>query len=105
VAGFSRYNAYNEALSEIEIGWTFLARSHWGGVYNGEMKRLMLDHAFRYVRSVIFLVGPQNIRSQKAMEKIGAVREGSPRNGRGHEAVVYRIAAGRKALVAADERG
>src|SRR6185436_11137836 len=40
--GSSRYADYNEAKSEIEIGWTFLARAHWGGVYNGEMKRLML---------------------------------------------------------------
>ena len=51
---------------EIEIGWTFLARSHWGGTYNGEMKQLMLRHAFKFVNSVIFLVGPQNLRSQRA---------------------------------------
>jgi RimJ/RimL family protein N-acetyltransferase len=32
---------------EIEIGWTFLARRHWGGHINGEIKRLMLIHAFQ----------------------------------------------------------
>jgi len=42
---------------------------------------------------VIFLVGPQNVRSQKAVEKLGAIREGPTREVRGHEAAVYRIAA------------
>jgi len=42
--------------SEIEIGWTFLARSHWGGLYIREMKRLMLRHAFQFVDRVIFLI-------------------------------------------------
>src|SRR6266480_4149475 len=46
--GSSRFHGYDEQRSEIEIGWTFLARSHWGGVYNGEIKRLMLQHAFRF---------------------------------------------------------
>ena len=76
IIGSSRFHAYDEEKSEIEIGWTFLARSHWGGVYNGEMKQLMLRHAFRFVNSVVFLVGPQNLRSQKALEKIGGVRVG-----------------------------
>src|SRR5271154_2097028 len=40
VIGSSRFNAYDSEKSEIEIGWTFLARSHWGGSYNGEMKQL-----------------------------------------------------------------
>src|ERR1044071_1256890 len=68
--GSTRFHGYDEEKSEIEIGLTFLARSHWGGRYNGEMKRLMLEHAFRFVRSGVFLVGPQNHRSQKAVEKI-----------------------------------
>jgi RimJ/RimL family protein N-acetyltransferase len=72
VIGSSRYDGYDEADSEIEIGWTFLARSHWGGSYNGEMKRLMLTHAFRFVQRVVFRVGPNNRRSQRALENIGA---------------------------------
>ena len=75
--GSSRFHGYDSEKSEIEIGWTFLARSRWGGVYNREMKRLMLRHAFRFVNCVVFLVGPQNVRSQRAMEKIGGVRAGS----------------------------
>ena len=92
VIGSSRFHGYDSAKSEIEIGWTFLARSRWGGIHNGEMKRLMLRHAFRFVNSVIFLVGPQNVRSQKAMEKIGGVRAGSRRDSAGRESLVYRIA-------------
>ena len=91
--GSSRFHAYDEEKSEIEIGWTFLARSYWGGVYNGEMKQLMLRHAFRFVNSVVFLVGPQNLRSQKALEKIGGVRVGSRRDSLGRDSVVYQITA------------
>jgi RimJ/RimL family protein N-acetyltransferase len=91
VIGSSRFHGYDERRSEIEIGWTFLARSHWGGVYNGEMKRLMLRHAFGFVDSVVFSIGPQNIRSQRAVERIGAVREGSRVDGNGREHVIYRI--------------
>src|SRR5438128_2752155 len=91
VIGSSRFHGYDQDKSEIEIGWTFLARSHWGGVYNREMKQLMLRHAFQYVNSVIFLVGPQNLRSQRAMEKIGGFRAGSRRDGGGRESFVYQI--------------
>jgi RimJ/RimL family protein N-acetyltransferase len=91
VIGSSRYHGCDEDKSEVEIGWTFLARSHWGGVYNGEMKRLMLRHAFRFVNSVVFLVGPQNLRSQKAVEKIGAVRVGSRPDASGRVSFVYQI--------------
>jgi N-acetyltransferase len=93
VIGSSRFHGYDSEKGEIEIGWTFLARSHWGGVYNREMKQLMLRHAFRFVNSVIFLVGPQNVRSQRAMEKIGGVRAGSRLDSGGRESLVYRITA------------
>lgn len=92
VIGSSRYHGFDEEASEVEIGWTFLARSHWGGAFNGEMKRLMLRHAFRFVRTVVFLVGPENLRSQRAVEKIGAVRTGLRPARHGGEAVVYAIA-------------
>ena len=91
VIGSSRFHGYNPEKSEIEIGWTFLARSCWGGRYNGEMKRLMLRHAFRYVTSVIFLIGADNLRSQKAVEKIGAVRAGSRADAHGRPSILYRL--------------
>lgn len=93
VIGSSRFHGYDQEKSEIEIGWTFLARSHWGGVYNREMKQLMLRHAFRFVNNVIFLVGPQNVRSQRALEKIGGVRVGSRPDGGGRDSFVYQITA------------
>jgi RimJ/RimL family protein N-acetyltransferase len=93
VIGSSRFHGYNEGQNEIEIGWTFLARSHWGGIYNREMKQLMLQHAFKFVNSVIFLVGPGNLRSQRAVEKIGGVRVGSRPDGSGRDSYVYRITA------------
>jgi RimJ/RimL family protein N-acetyltransferase len=93
VIGSSRFHGYDEQKSEIEIGWTFLARSHWGGIYNGEMKRLMLRHAFRFVNRVLFRIGPHNFRSQRAVEKIGAVRAGSSLDASGRESLVYQIEA------------
>lgn len=71
VIGSTRYCNNVPAESEIEIGYTFLVRSHWGGRCNGEMKRLMLDHAFRFVDNVIFRIGVTNWRSRRAVEKIG----------------------------------
>ncbi len=91
VIGSSRFHGYDEEKSEVEIGWTFLARSHWGDIYNRDMKRLMLQHAFGFVESVIFVVGVRNLRSQWAVEKIGAVRVGSRTDAGGRESVVYQI--------------
>jgi N-acetyltransferase len=91
VIGSSRFYGYDEAKSEVEIGWTFLARSHWGGTYNREMKQLMLRHAFRFIDHVVFLIGPKNLRSQKAMEKIGGVRVGSRPDASGRDSFVYQI--------------
>ncbi len=93
VIGSSRFHGYNKKRSEVEIGWTFLARSHWGGIYNGEMKQLMLQHAFRFVNCVVFLVGLQNLRSQRAVEKIGGVRVGLRPDGGGRNSYVYQITA------------
>jgi L-amino acid N-acyltransferase YncA len=89
--GSTRYLAYDQEKSEVEIGFTFLGIEYWGGTYNGEMKKLMLDHAFQWVNSVVFLVGPTNTRSQKSVEKIGAVRDGVRTDATGLEAWLYRI--------------
>jgi len=94
IIGATRFHGYSDCRSEIEIGWTFLARSHWGGRYNFELKQLLLRHAFRFVRHVIFLVDPGNLRSQRAMEKIGGIRDGTRPNAAGRQSVVFRISAG-----------
>jgi RimJ/RimL family protein N-acetyltransferase len=93
VIGSSRYHGYDEVAGEVEIGWTFLARSHWGGRYNGEMKRLMLEHAFRFVGRVVFLIDPGNHRSQRAVEKLGAVRIGMRADTSGRPSSAFQITA------------
>jgi RimJ/RimL family protein N-acetyltransferase len=77
IIGSTRFHGYDPEKSEIEIGWTFLARKYWGGRFNAEMKDLLLNHAFKFVKSVVFFVGEDNVRSQKAMEKIGAIKVGT----------------------------
>jgi len=77
IIGSTRFYGYNPERSEIEIGWTFLARKYWGGRHNAEMKQLMLAHAFKFVENVVFFVGENNFRSQRATEKIGAVKSGT----------------------------
>jgi len=91
VIGSSRFHGYDEQNSEVEIGWSFLARSHWGGTYNGEIKRLMLRHAFRFVDRVVLLVSPNNLRSQRAVEKIGGIRAGSRPDASGRESYLYEV--------------
>ena len=75
IIGASRYAFPDAVRDEVEIGWTFIAREYWGGTYNREIKRLMLDHIHRFVSGAVFVVGQDNIRSRKAMEKIGGVLE------------------------------
>jgi RimJ/RimL family protein N-acetyltransferase len=89
--GSTRYFRFDPVKHEVEIGWTFLARSHWGGQYNREMKRLMLDHAFKFVKSVLFIIGSTNFRSQRAVEKIGAVRVGQRTTTNPEEEVVEQL--------------
>ncbi len=90
MVGSSRYHDYDPAARTIEIGWSFLVRSHWGGRYNAEMKRLMLDHIFAFVDEVQFVIDPQNIRSQQAIQRVGGEPSGI-RTVRGAEHVVFRI--------------
>ncbi|HEV2112699.1 MAG TPA: GNAT family N-acetyltransferase [Terriglobales bacterium] len=72
IIGSSRYHNFYPEESEIEIGYTFLERKFWGGKYNGEMKTLMVKHALGFVERVVFAAGATNLRSCKALEKIGA---------------------------------
>lgn len=96
VIGSSRYYDYSAAKSEVAVGFTFLTRPYWGGSYNGELKRLMLDHAFRSVDRVIFHVGEGNLRSRRAVEKIGGVLvDELTRPADSHKTVVYAIEKGR----------
>jgi len=72
IIGSSGYYDYKPEDSSIIIGYTFLARSHWGGNYNKACKNLLLNYAFQNVNKVYFHVGAENTRSQIALERIGA---------------------------------
>lgn len=72
--GSTRYYDKNEDEGSVFIGYTFIARKYWGKKINTEMKKLMLDYAFQYCHKVFFHVGINNIRSQKAMARIGGVK-------------------------------
>ncbi|VVP92179.1 GNAT family N-acetyltransferase [Pseudomonas fluorescens] len=73
IVGMSSYYAPPDQPEGIAIGYTFLVRAKWGGEANGELKALMLEHAFKVFETVYFHIGPENFRSQKALQKIGAV--------------------------------
>jgi RimJ/RimL family protein N-acetyltransferase len=72
IIGSSRFVWLDQERGDLEIGWTFLERAYWGGRYNGEMKRLMLQHAFAFAERVLFVIGSNNTRSRRAVERIGA---------------------------------
>jgi RimJ/RimL family protein N-acetyltransferase len=90
VIGTSRFARRSDG--SVEIGWTFLARSRWGGTWNGEIKRLMLAHAFASVPEVTFTVHSANTRSQRAVLRLGATQVGAEpdAHGRGRN-FVYRL--------------
>lgn len=74
VIGCTRYYDYDPADNSILIGYTFIGRPYWGKGLNQELKKLMVDHAFQHVDIVRFHIGATNFRSQKSIEKFGAVK-------------------------------
>jgi RimJ/RimL family protein N-acetyltransferase len=72
IIGSSRYYEWNPDTKEISIGYTFIERSHWGVGTNQELKELMLNHVYQWAGVVWFHVGKINIRSRRAIEKLGA---------------------------------
>jgi RimJ/RimL family protein N-acetyltransferase len=94
IIGSSRYSGFDHQ-GRVEIGYTFLTRDFWGRGFNREMKHLMLDHAFQFVDRVLFLIGEQNLRSRRAIEKLGASlidrKERQSRDGQQHFTTIYEI--------------
>jgi len=76
VLGSTRFYDFNEEKNSILIGYTFYGTKSWGKNVNPQVKKLMLDYIFEFVETVIFHVGKSNVRSQKAMEKLGATKVG-----------------------------
>jgi RimJ/RimL family protein N-acetyltransferase len=89
--GASRYYDWDRDARSIVVGFTFLARAHWGDGTNGELKRLMIDHAFTFVDTVVFHVGEYNWRSRRAVEKLGAVEARRVVNDAGLVSVHYAL--------------
>jgi RimJ/RimL family protein N-acetyltransferase len=78
VIGSTRYGDIEPAHGRVEIGWTWLAQSQRGTAANTEAKYLQLRHAFDDLGAtrVAFKTDARNERAQRALERIGAVREG-----------------------------
>jgi len=71
IIGSSRYKLTEYSDKAVEIGWTFLSRDFWGGIYNKSFKSLLINHAFQYFDYILFNVDLNNFRSQKAVKKLG----------------------------------
>lgn len=83
VVGTTAYLRLDPIEGVLELGGTYIAPSARGTGYNGRMKRLLIDHAFACgFRRIEFRVDARNLRSQAAVAKLGAVREGLLREDR-----------------------
>ncbi|MEC5171332.1 GNAT family N-acetyltransferase [Chryseobacterium nepalense] len=82
ILGSTRFYDYNQHDNSIFIGYTFYGTKSWGKGINPQIKKLMLHYIFQFVDTVYFHVGKDNIRSRKAMEKLGA-------EDRGEEEIAY----------------
>ena len=71
IIGSSRFKKPENSEEAVEIGWTFLSRDYWGGVYNKSFKSLMIAYAFKHFNHILFHVDQYNYRSQRAVEKLG----------------------------------
>lgn len=72
--GSSRYYSVESNDNAVAIGYTFVTRDHWGGRFNPALKNLMINYAFQFVDTVVFHIGAGNVRSQKAIERLGAIK-------------------------------
>ncbi len=97
VVGLTRYYDWNPSDASVVIGYTFIVRRLWGTGFNAEVKRLMIAHAFEWAKTVWFHVSPGNVRSQRALAKIGAEldrQEDVPVGGALKPRMIFRIRRG-----------
>ena len=96
IIGSTRFNPVKESANAIEIGWSYLACAYWGGVFNKSQKHLLMDYAFQYVDNVLFYINKDNVRSRKAVEKLGGTLithlDGQLLDARSDVGVIYGIA-------------
>ena len=80
--GSTRFYSHDKIDNSIRVGYTFLSNEYWGTSVNLQIKKLMLDYAFRHIDKVYFDIGEENFRSRKATEKLGAVMYKKNSNGK-----------------------
>ena len=76
IIGSTRFYDYNPQDDSILIGYTFYGREYWGKGINHSVKSMMLDYIFQFVSKVHFHIGAENIRSQIAIGRLGAIKTG-----------------------------
>lgn len=76
VIGSSRFYDYNQREGSILIGYTFYATAYWGKGINHAVKNIMLNYIFQFVSIVYFHIGANNVRSQIAISRLGATKDG-----------------------------
>ncbi len=95
IIGSTRFNPVPESENAIEIGWSYLAQTYWGGIYNKSQKFLLMDYAFQHVDNILFYINKHNTRSRKAVEKLGGrviiQLDNRILDGRGDATVIYCI--------------
>jgi len=84
IVGTTRFADFNPSLPAAELGWTWLDKAEHGSGLNTAIKYLLLKHAFEDWQLVRLQLktAVSNLRSQRAIEKLGAQREGLLRNHR-----------------------
>ena len=73
IIGSTRFYSLDKIDNSIKIGFTFIVREYWGTTINYQVKDMMISHAFRFLDKIYFDIGENNIRSIKAVEKLGAI--------------------------------
>ena len=78
IVGSTRFLDISTANRSLEIGWTWLSPAVWRTSINTESKYLLLRHCFETLGTIRVQIKTdgRNQRSQKAIERLGAVREG-----------------------------
>jgi RimJ/RimL family protein N-acetyltransferase len=72
--GCTRFYDHNSVDNSIFIGYTFYATAYWGRGVNPTVKAMMLNYIFQFVDKVYFHIGSENVRSQIAIGRLGAVK-------------------------------
>ncbi|GAA3758214.1 GNAT family protein [Flavobacterium ginsengiterrae] len=82
IAGSTRYGYLNHASQKCEIGWTWYGKDFQGTGLNKACKYELLNFGFENIqfKRIQFSADLENIRSQRAIENLGALKEGLFRN-------------------------